>query len=380
MVTVTIIGGGVVGLSAAVMLNKHPKSDNLNIRILEKESSLGSKSTAAAGCGMRTLYRQDTNLELARRGLRFWSNAESVLGQEIGFRRNGYLFLTNNQQKSETLINQSRIQHINGFNSEINPDKSETKGIDNIGLSNYSCSLYLPNSGLASPNKIVSALQNSINNSDISVCTDMYVSDIERRGDQWNVLCEDGKLRSDYVVNAAGAWAGQVAKMVDTNLPVKNTRRRLSVIDGSVDPDTPLTVDMDTGVYILPDEDGTLLAGGNLLDGMDRYDESDPSSFSQSISEDWNKKFRSAASDIDNSLSDATVVDSWTGLYAMTESRVPIISGSKGMIHVCGFSGHGIMQAPGAGLIVSRIICEGFNPRLKGLGISNQPGSADIQF
>jgi len=380
VVTVTIIGGGVIGLSAAVMLNKHPQSDNLNIRILEKESSLGSKSTAAAGCGMRTLYRHDTNLELARRGLRFWSNAEPILGQEIGFRRNGYMFLTDNQQDRKTLVNQSRKQHINGFNSEMNPDKSDTQCIDSIGLSNYSCSLYLPNSGLASPNKIVSALQNSINNSDISVYTDTRVSDIKRRGDQWNILCEDGKLRSDYVVNAAGAWSGQVAKMIDTNLPVKNTRRRLSVIDKSVDPDTPLTVDIDTGAYILPDEDGTLLAGGNLIDGMDRYDESNPNSFSQSIDEDWNKKFRSAASNIDISLSDATVVDSWTGLYAMTESRVPIISESEGIIHVCGFSGHGIMQAPGAGHIVSRIICEGYNPRLKGLDISNRPDSVDIQF
>ncbi|PSG98599.1 MAG: hypothetical protein BRC29_00545 [Nanohaloarchaea archaeon SW_7_43_1] len=362
------------------MLDEHPQSDNLNIRILEKENSLGSKSTAAAGCGMRTLYRHDTNLELARRGLRFWSNAEPILGQEIGFRRNGYLFLTNNQQTRETLNKQSQKQHINGFNSEINPGKTKTKGIDNLGLSNYSFSLYLPNSGLASPNKIVSALQNKINKSDISVCTDTQVLDLKRGGDQWDVLCEDGKLRSDYVVNAAGAWAGQVAKMVDTNLPIKNTRRRLSKMDRSVDPDTPLTVDIDTGAYILPDEDGTLLAGGNLLDGMDRYDENDPSSFSLSIDEDWNKKFRSAASNIDNSLSNATIVDSWTGLYAMTESRVPIISENKGIIHACGFSGHGIMQAPGAGHIVSRIICEGYNPMLRGLGINNRPDSTDIQF
>lgn len=376
MTTVSIIGGGVVGLSAAVMLDDHPQSDDLDIHIVEKEDTIGSKSTAAAGCGMRTLYRHDTNLKLASRGLQFWSNAESILGEEIGFRRNGYLFLTNDQRREETLRTQSKVQNMNGFTSAVNPEL----GFSNINLSNYNCRLYLSDSGLASPDKIVSALQSKIDNSSITVHTGTAVLDIEKHDSNWDVVHEDGRLHSDYIVNAAGAWAGEIAEMVGTNLPIWNTRRRLSVLDWSVGENMPLTVDIDTGVYLLPDEDGTLLAGGNLVSGMDEYDENNPESFSDSINDEWNEMFSSSVSDLDPTLASVDVVDSWTGLYTMTESRVPIISKDSRIVHVCGFSGHGIMQAPAAALIVARMICENYSPKVKGLDIKNRADSPDIQF
>jgi sarcosine oxidase subunit beta len=380
MKKVTIVGGGVIGLTTAVILNEYPKIEEYNIEIVEKAEQVGSKSTSAAGCGLRTLYRHETNLQLATKGLRFWSNSEDLLGQEIGFRRNGYLFLTDNKETSEVLRRQSRKQHINGIPTIRDPSTDHDPSISEINNHNYRSSLLLPESALASPTKIAQALKSEAESKGVSINTGKKVTDIDVSGSGTEVITDKSSYNSDHVVNASGSWSSNIASMVNVDLPVRNTRRRLSILNKKVDPRMPLTVDIDTGVYLLPDENGQLMAGGNILRGNDKYDAQHPESFSESVSEDWNDKFRSLSPRIREELKNVEVEKSWTGLYNMTESRVPIIEERNNIIHVCGFSGHGIMQAPGAALLVSRKICGDQDTELSGLNVKNREFNPDIQF
>lgn len=380
MEKVTIIGGGVIGLTTAVILEEYPKLEEYDIRIIEKSDQLGSKSTLSAGCGLRTLYRHETNLELAIRGLRFWSNSNDLLGREIGFRRNGYLFLTDDKETSEVLHRQSKKQHVNGIPTVISPSTEDHPALHNINTDQYRTSLLLPQSALASPDKIIKALKNVAVSKGVSINRGERVESINTESDGAQVTTDKSEYESDHVVNAAGAWSNHIAEMVDVNLPIRNTRRRLSVLDLSVNHNMPLTVDIDTGVYLLPNQDGKLMAGGNILRGNDKYDAEDPESFSESIDQKWEQEFRSLSPRIRTDLSEATVEESWTGLYTMTESRVPIIEEQNNVVHACGFSGHGIMQAPGAALVVARKICGDHDNDLSGLSTKNREFNPDIQF
>lgn len=378
MEKVTIIGGGVVGLTTAAIIKEYPTLEQYDIRIIEKSDQVGSKSTSAAGCGLRTLYRHRTNLRLAMKGLRFWSNAEHLLDQDVGFRRNGYLFLTNNEETSEVLRRQSKKQHANGIPAIVNP--SGNQSISEINTDNYGVALSLPRSALASPNKIIDALESTNESEGISINTGEEVTNIKTEPDQSVVVTDRNPYESHHVVNASGSWSNHIANMVDVNLPIRNTRRRLSVLNKTVDPNMPLTVDVDTGIYILPDEKGKLMAGGNILQGNDKYDADNPESFSESIGESWSEKFKSLSSQIRPDLDDTEIEESWTGLYTMTESRVPIIENRNEVLHVCGFSGHGIMQAPGAGLVVAQKICGDHEDEVSGLSAKNRDIKPDIQF
>lgn len=378
MEKVTIVGGGVIGLTTAVVLEKYPNPKKYDITVVEKAEEVGSKSTSAAGCGLRTLYRNRTNLELSKRGIRFWSNAEQLLGQEIGFRRNGYLFLTDDKETSKVLNRQSKEQYINGIPTIRNP--STYPAISEINHNKYKSSLLLPESALASPEKIVQALKNEAQSNDISINTGEEVTDIERLENRTKVITDEQSYNSNHVVNASGAWSNNIASMVNVNLPIRNTRRRLSLLDKKVHSNMPLTVDIDTGVYLLPNENGQLMAGGNILNGNNNYDEHHPESFSESHSKKWNNHFRSLSNRIRGDLTDVEIKESWTGLYTMTESRVPIIEEENDVVHVCGFSGHGIMHAPGAASIVAQKINNDYHSELPSLSTTNRPSKTDIQF
>lgn len=380
MEKITIVGGGVIGLTTAVILEQYPGLEEYDIQVVEKSEEVGSKSTSVAGCGLRTLYRHKTNLELATKGLRFWSNSKHLLGQEIGFRENGYLFLTDDRETSEVLYRQSKKQYVNGIPTIRNPSTDSRPSISEINIDEYKSSLLLPESALASPSKIVQALKNKAESNGVSISTGEEVIDIDRSDSRTKVITDRHSYNSEYVVNASGPWSSNIASMVNVDLPIRNTRRRLSLLDKRVDANMPLTVDIDTGVYLLPDENGRLMAGGNILEGNQKYDENHPESFSESTSKDWKENFCSLSPRIRGDLTNVEVEKSRTGLYTMTESHVPIIEEQNDVIHVCGFSGHGIMQSPGAGLVVARKICDDYDSELSGLSTNDRKFKSDIQF
>jgi sarcosine oxidase subunit beta len=60
-------------------------------------------------------------------------------------------------------------------------------------------------------------------------------------------------------------------------------------------------------------------------------------------------------------LEKAGLVSRWAGLYEVTPDAHPIFGMTpvKGLLVVTGFSGHGFMHGPVAGLLIAELICEG---------------------
>ena len=87
--SVVVIGGGVMGLSAAYHLARAGVADVL---LLERDD-LGSGSTCKAAGGVRAQFSDPVNIELGQRSLRAYERFGDELGQEIDLHRSGYLFL-----------------------------------------------------------------------------------------------------------------------------------------------------------------------------------------------------------------------------------------------------------------------------------------------
>jgi sarcosine oxidase subunit beta len=368
MNNITVIGGGIIGLTTSYILSNSPESHD--VTLIEKEDALGARSTDKAGCGLRTVYRHPNNIGLAKQGLLFWKNVDDVLGYDIGLRENGYMFLTN--QRDAQLKEEANRQIAYGL--PVSYEESPQPTDELINSSNYSAKLYSPIASLASPELMTKALKNNLSNTDIRLGES--VIDILQTGDKTIVETDRTEYASDYVINASGAWANKVAQMVNVQLPISVEKRRLSRLSVSVPEKTPLTVDIDSGVYILPDTDGKLYGGGNLLEKEELNPDS-KEAFTNSFNKKWNRLFRNKARRLSSRISKAEIVESWTGLYVLTESRVPIIERTGNVIHAAGFSGHGIMQAPGAAQQINKMI--------QGIGadsfdMNRNPEVTDIQF
>jgi len=364
---IAIIGGGVIGLVTALSLARStagPGTD-YQIDIIEREEHVGSQSTAVAGYGIRTVYRHPVNLYLAQKGLRFWSTLSET--SETGFRRNGYLFLTNDDEISTTLQRERHRQISNGFPAEIrhpvDPGEFTTEEIDSYGTG-----LFSPVSAVSDSTKTIDSIRQLCERNGVRIRTGEAVTNIEEVGTQCRVETTRSTERADTVINAAGVWAEEIAQFTGETLPIESSTRKLAVLERTVDPEMPLVVDIDTGFYMLPGCDNTLYAGGTF--GHEGADES------------YGRLLKQYGSEAYERISEAPVDEVREGHYAMTPSRVPIIEQTGNLVHVCGFSGHGFMQAPGAASVVTRMVLPDETSVLRAELLSSDRSLSvtDIQF
>ena len=365
--TIDIIGGGVIGLVTGLSLARSTAGSGTDyqIDIIEKAESVGNQSTAVAGYGIRTVYRHPINLYLAHKGLQFWSTLSETA--DTGFRRNGYLFLTNNDEMSTTLQREQRRQISNGFPAEIrtpvNPGEFTTEEINE-----YQTGLFSPISAVSDSAETIDSIRQLCERNGVRIRTGEEVTALEDTGTRCRVETTRSTECADTVINASGVWADEIAQFTGETLPVEPSRRRLAVLEKTIDPDMPLVVDIDTGFYMLPGHDNTLYAGGD-------FDH-------EQVDESYSRRLKQYGSMTYDQISDTPVDEVRAGYYAMTPSRIPIIEQTGSIVHVCGFSGHGFMQAPGAASVVTRMVLPGeTNILRKELLSSNRTLSVtDIQF
>lgn len=353
-----IIGGGIVGLTTAVVLKAKAQihDTEADVIVLEKET-LGSGSTLRAGCGLRTVYKHPTNIRLAQAGIQFWNGSNHLLDSAVNFRQNGYLFLTDRDDTDALFSTESERQQLYGLQSSHDAGSNTSYTETQLNRDNYQSVLFAENAGVSSPRQMVDALEMTAESAGVDIQTDTTVTELTDDAETVSITTNSsGTIHANAAVNATGAWARQLAKTVDVTLPIVPQRRRLSVLDQTVSPGEPLTVDVDTGVYFLPDADGVVHAGGHFAQQENTHTLNNSDGFSNRIDPAWNRQFKNKGGRLWDQLAESKITESWTGMYAMTPSRRPIIDRVGNIVHVSGFSGHGIMQAPGAAQIVSTLL------------------------
>ena len=364
---IRIIGGGIIGLVTGLFLARETTTldTDYQIEIIEKDKRVGNQSSSVAGYGIRTVYRHPVNLYLAQKGLQFWSTLSGK--SDIGFRKNGYLFLTDDQETGGVLRRERNRQISNGFPAELR--QPARPGAFTAGAAGtYRTGLFSPDSAVSDSTKSLDVIRTLCEENDIRIRTGEEVTDLADEGDQCRVETTRSTERADIVINAAGVWADEIAQLTGETLPVEPSERQLAVLDTTADPSMPLTVDIDTGFYMLPGHDNRLYAGGHFdHEGVDGS---------------YGRLVKHHGSTVYPQISDSPVDEVRTGYYAMTPSKVPIIEQTGNLVHVCGFSGHGFMQAPGAALVVKRMILPGERILVREdlLASDREPSLIDIQF
>ncbi|GAB4118357.1 MAG: FAD-dependent catabolic D-arginine dehydrogenase DauA [Acidobacteriota bacterium] len=78
----------------------------------------------------------------------------------------------------------------------------------------------------------------------------------------WTVSWDGGELRAPLLVNAAGAWANELASAAGVGpLPMTSFKRHLFILDGpKADPDSPFVWSVDRGFYFRPESGGLLFS------------------------------------------------------------------------------------------------------------------------
>ena len=355
-----VVGGGVVGLSAAYSLADR----GADVTLVEK-GSLGAGSTARAAGGIRSQFSTRVNVELSLASKPVWNAFEERFGVDIGLRKNGYLFLARTDASAERFRENVEMQRELGAESELLTPAEATEHCPGIDPDSFVAATYNPDDGVADPNLAVQGYAAAAREAGVDIrtktaVTDIHLDDGRVVGVDVSADGETERLAVDHVVNAAGAWAARVGDLAGVDLPIAPRRRQIAVVEPSVPvPESaPLTIDLDTGSYFRPERDGVALVGGHFAEDDP---DADPDRYDEGMDIAWAAEAVERAGAYTEYFGPETRIRrGWAGLYAVTPDHHPIIEESvPGLVTAAGFSGHGFQHAPATGRIVADLVLAG---------------------
>lgn len=355
-----VVGGGVVGLSAAYSLADR----GVDVTLVEK-GSLGNASTARSAGGIRSQFSTRVNVELSLASKEVWDSFEERFGVDIGLRKNGYLFLARSEETAEQFRENVAMQRELGAESELLTPAEATEHCPGVDPDRFRAATYNPDDGVADPNLAVQGYAAAAREAGVDIrtktaVTDIHLDDGRVVGADVSADGETERLAVDYVVNAAGAWAARVGELAGVDLPIAPRRRQIAVVEPSVPvPESaPLTIDLDTGSYFRPERDGIALVGGHFAE---TDPDADPDRYDEGVDIDWAAEAVERAGAYAEYFGPETRIRrGWAGLYAVTPDHHPIVETSvPGLVTAAGFSGHGFQHAPATGRIVADLVVDG---------------------
>lgn len=360
MTHVVIVGGGAIGSSIAWWLTREP---GMEVTVVERDPTYARASSALSGSSIRQQFSTPVNIEIGHFGIGFLREIGRHLAvdgeaPDIGLMEPGYLFLAS-EAGLGILRDNHRIQRRHGADVVL-LTPAELRGrfpwlsVEGVAAG----SLGLSGEGWFDGYGLLRAFRRAaIAGGARYVLGEAAAAGLAGDRAVAIVLADGTRIAGDVFVNAAGPWAGEVARMFGIALPVVPRARSVFVLDCPDPlPGCPLVIDS-TGVWVRRE-------GRYLISGMSPPAERDPDG---------------APLEVDHALFEDTiwpilaervpalerlkVVSSWAGYYEYNTIDQNGLVGPHpalaNLVFANGFSGHGIQQSPAVGRAVAEWIAHG---------------------
>jgi sarcosine oxidase subunit beta len=353
---VVIIGGGIVGSSIAWHL---AHAGCKSVLVIERESSQGKGSTGKSMGGVRAQFSTPVNIQMSLYSIPFYARFEEVVGHPADYRPQGYLFLATRDSHLAYLRNNFERQKKLGLKTarllsadEIRTMLPQLRSDDVLGGS------FCSTDGFVDPYSVMNGFMASAVEHGATLWKKAEVTGITKDQEgAFRMETSRGPVSTRTIVNAAGAWAAQIAKFVGIDLPVEPLRRMLVPSEPFSDfpHSSPMVIDMSTGFHFRPEGRGFLLAWN---------DPEETPGYKTDFEASFIEKILMHAADRVPAFENLPVNPkrAWAGLYEMTPDHHCILgplADVPGFFLANGFSGHGVMHSPATGKILADLILQG---------------------
>lgn len=350
--SIVIIGGGVMGASAAYHLAQRGVKD---VVLLEKEEFFGQGATGRCAGGVRYQFATEVNIRLSLASLPMLERFREELGQEVDYRQCGYLFLLTNEKDIAAFEHNVALQNKLGVDTQWLSGDEVRARLPQMRLDDVLKGTFNAKDGLCDPNGVVMGYINAATKLGASCIGGVEVTGLQLAGGKvTGVETNLGSITAPLVLNAAGPWAALVGAMAGVEIPITPIRRQMLTTTPlpEVPADFPFVIDFAQSLYFHREGDG-------LLTGMSNPNEA--AGYDQNVDPDWELVNLEKAAARLPLLEQAGLASHWAGLYEVTPDAHPIfgITPVEGFYVVAGFSGHGFMHGPVAGKLMTEIMLDG---------------------
>jgi glycine/D-amino acid oxidase-like deaminating enzyme len=391
---VVVIGGGIIGTSAALFLAER----GVSVALVEKGHIAGEQSSRNWGW-CRKMVRDPREIPLIIESLRLWQGMNERVAAETGFRTCGVMYL------SETQDELARLEGWLGHARDYQLD-TKTIGGDEVArllpgsAKKWAGALYTPSDGKAEPQLAAPAIAAAARRHGAAIAQGCAARGVDTAGGRVAaVVTEKGRIACQSVVLAGGAWSRLFCGNLDIDLPqlkVLGSVMRTAPLDGGPEISasgglfgyrkrmdggyTVATLGVRT-IDLVPDSFRLLpqylpsvrlhwqklrfRVGGRFVDewrtarrwGLDERSPFEAVRVLDPAADPYVlQRARASIAAAFPAFRDVAVTESWGGMIDVMPDAIPVISAVDalpGFFIATGFSGHGFGIGPGAGRLVA---------------------------
>jgi sarcosine oxidase subunit beta len=361
--SVAVIGGGAVGLSAALQLAELGAS---NVTVLERASVASGSSGLSVGI-VETQYLDPLDIELRVRSMEFFRVLER--DHELTITRNGYLRLAHDAEALDAFERSVRLQRDQGIRDAcVLGRDGMLRLVPDMHCDDVAGGLFGPSDGYIDGHLYCSLLADLAKARNVEVRTrDALIREAEGSSHTHRLVTAQGEVECDFIVNAAGAWAGEVGELLGTRVKLLPQRhqvalahlpRPLAYIMPSVMDYIPHSGGY--GLYFRHDSRSQLLVGLHTEEPL--HDIVDPNNYSRSTDYTFLEAVAEKVALRLPFLPGVRLGPGWAGLYPVSPDGLAQVGPNPGrdtVISACGVGGSGLQTSPAIGRLAAEWIVFG---------------------
>jgi sarcosine oxidase, subunit beta len=372
---VVVVGAGIMGLSIAYHLASRGVT---NVTVVDRGYLCGGASGRNGG-GVRAQWSSEANVRLMQESIRMCREFASKMKINVWFRQGGYLFLARTPAIRDRLEKSVALQNACGLLTRMLTPAEARRIVPELSTDGVDAASYGADDGVVFPWPFVWGYARAAQKLGVEVLPFQEVVGFETHGARIDGVCirpsapqgfpgarrpapsgtpdcarMSTTLRTHKVVNAAGAWAPEVAKLLGVALPNTPHRHEICSTEPLKPWLKPLVADLSDGLYFSQSTRGEIVGG--------IANEYVPPGLDQGSSHAFLGKYARSLVRVCPVLGRVKVLRQWAGCYDLTPDANPIVGTVAEVEHfyqASGFMGHGFMMAPIIGKLIAELVNDG---------------------
>ena len=352
---VIVIGAGIVGAMCAFFTTKA----GLKTIVIDR----GAVASGTTGAGEGNIMVSDKSpgpeLELALLSRDLWFDVGNEVGDSFELVAKGGLSIARRDPAS--LFALAKEQEKSGVQLRV-VNKKEIHELEPHMAPEIEYGVHYPQDAQCQPMLAAAQILHHVRRNGGVIASHQEVLSIERNGGSLTIKTPNQVWEADYIINASGTWAGEIATRAKTELPIMPRRGFIlvtaplpqyvfhKVYDSDyVDNVASSDADLQTSTVIEGTKSGTILIGAS----RERV------GYDKSINVDIIKKLAGQASSLFPILKSAQLLRVYNGFRPYSPDHLPVIGEDgniPGLFHCAGHEGAGIGLSAASGRLITEMI------------------------
>jgi len=345
-----VIGAGFGGAATAYHLARRGAGD---ILLLEREAIPGFHASGRNAAMIRQCVPDPAVLALAREGAAFLRKLPDDWPAAVAFKQQGSLLIAADEGW-ERLKRDVELGRSVGIEVELWTPEHARRKVPVLEGAIFDGAAWSPSDGILDIHALLSGYLRYASDRGMRIVYGGAVRAINHRGSElFEVVTDRQTISARIVINAAGAWANEIARMAGAaKMPLHPCRRHLFIsppLDW-VDSSWPFIWDVSHEIYFRPEGKGLLLCACD----QDELPPGDPP-LDRAVQELLAEKIERYLP----GLSTVPIQRSWAGLRTLVKDGRFIIGWDpavRGFFWVAGLGGHGVTTSSAVGALAADLL------------------------